>query len=94
VVLRVVSTPYDGLCPAALFSELGSQLKAFVLVLAPDVVEQMRGRSLFALIRTVEGSSCIWKASMKYVLASLPVIGVLIVVFVQGLTSGRAATAV
>ena len=41
VILRVASTlydAYDGLCPAALFSVLGSQLKEFVLVLAPDVV--------------------------------------------------------
>jgi hypothetical protein len=67
VNLRVASTlydAYDGLCPAVLFSDLGSQLKGFVLVLARDVVEQTRGRSLCALVRAGEGSSYIWKASM------------------------------
>ncbi|KAI0280864.1 hypothetical protein BC826DRAFT_443630 [Russula brevipes] len=36
VMLRVASTLYDGLCPAALFGALGGQLKELVLVLAPD----------------------------------------------------------
>jgi len=95
VVLRVASTLYDGLYLAAIFGVLGSQLKGFVLVLAPDVVEQTRGRLLFALVKTVDGSSCIWKASMmKYVLASLPLIGVPIVAFVRALSSVRAASPV
>ncbi|KAI0288614.1 hypothetical protein BC826DRAFT_1107566 [Russula brevipes] len=36
VMLRVASTLYDGLRPAALFGALGGQLKELVLVLAPN----------------------------------------------------------
>ena len=37
VTLRVASTLYDDLHPAALFDALGSELKDLALVLAPDV---------------------------------------------------------
>ena len=37
VTLRIASTLYDGLRPAALFSALGGALKELVLVLATDV---------------------------------------------------------
>ena len=54
VILRVASTLYDGLRPAALFAALGGseQLKEPVLVLAPDVDARTRGRLLGALAKT------------------------------------------
>ncbi|KAH9981798.1 hypothetical protein BJV74DRAFT_65657 [Russula compacta] len=54
VTLRVASTLYDGLRPAALFAALGGgeQLKELVLVLAPDVDARTRGRLLGALAKT------------------------------------------
>jgi hypothetical protein len=55
VTLRVASTLYDGLRPAALFDALGSQLRELVLVLAPDVDARTRGRLLGALAKTAEG---------------------------------------
>jgi hypothetical protein len=54
-MLRVASTLYDGLRPAALFDALGSQLRELVLVLAPDVGARTRGRLLGALAKSVEG---------------------------------------
>jgi hypothetical protein len=55
VTLRVASTLYDGLRPAALFGALGGQLKELVLVLAPDVDARTRGRLLGALAKTGGG---------------------------------------
>lgn len=55
VTLRVASTLYDGLRPAALFDAVGSQLRELVLVLAPDVDARTRGRLLGALAKTAEG---------------------------------------
>ena len=55
VTLRVASTLYDGLRPAALFDTLGSELKELALVLAPDVDARTRGRLLGALAKTSEG---------------------------------------
>jgi hypothetical protein len=55
VTLRVASTLYDGLRPAALFDALGSELKELALVLAPDVDARTRGRLLGALAKTSEG---------------------------------------
>ena len=55
VTLRVASTLYDGLRPAALFDALGSELKDLTLVLAPDVDARTRGRLLGALAKTSEG---------------------------------------
>jgi len=55
VTLRVASTLYDGLRPAALFDALGSELKELALVLAPDVDARTRGRLLGALAKTGEG---------------------------------------
>ena len=55
VTLRVASTLYDGLRPAALFSALGGALKELVLVLAPDVDVRTRGRLLGALANTGAG---------------------------------------
>ena len=55
VTLRIASTLYDGLRPAALFSALGGALKELALVLAPDVDVRTRGRLLGALASTVTG---------------------------------------
>ena len=55
VTLRIASTLYDGLRPAALFSALGGALKELELVLAPDVDVRTRGRLLGALANTVTG---------------------------------------
>ncbi|KAH9054853.1 hypothetical protein EDB87DRAFT_1688740 [Lactarius vividus] len=55
VTLRIASTLYDGLRPAALFSALGDSLKELVLVLAPDVDVRTRGRLLGALGNTGAG---------------------------------------
>ena len=55
VTLRIASTLYDGLRPAALFSSLGSALKELILVLAPDVDVRTRGRLLGALANTGTG---------------------------------------
>jgi hypothetical protein len=55
VTLRIASTLYDGLRPAALFGTLGSHLKELVLVLAPDVDARTRGRLLGALANTGGG---------------------------------------
>ena len=55
VTLRIASTLYDGLRPAALFGTLGSHLKELVLVLAPDVDARTRGRLLGALSNTGGG---------------------------------------
>jgi hypothetical protein len=55
VTLRVASTLYDGLRPAALFDALGSQLRELVFVLAPDVDARTRGRLLGALGKTSGG---------------------------------------
>jgi hypothetical protein len=55
VTLRIASTLYDGLRPAAIFHTLGSQLKELVLVLAPDVDARTRGRLLGALANTGGG---------------------------------------
>jgi hypothetical protein len=55
MTLRIASTLYDGLCPAAIFGTLGSQLKELVLVLVPDVDAWMRGRFLGALVNTGGG---------------------------------------
>jgi hypothetical protein len=105
--LRIASTLYDGLRPAALFDALGSQLKELVLVLAPDVDARTRGRLRMRWRRRPRGwkcSSCGWKASVtRYVvMLSEPVLFCLIVaptcpralVFVRFLVLGRAAGAV
>jgi hypothetical protein len=55
VTLRIASTLYDGLRPAALFGALGGALKELVLVLAPDVDVRTRGRLLGALANTGAG---------------------------------------
>jgi hypothetical protein len=55
VTLRIASTLYDGLRPAALFGTLGSHLKELVLVLAPDVDARTRGRLLGSLSNTGGG---------------------------------------
>lgn len=55
VTLRIASTLYDGLRPAALFGALGGALKELVLVLAPDVDVRTRGRLLGALAKTGAG---------------------------------------
>ena len=55
VTLRIASTLYDGLRPAALFSALGGALKELALVLAPDIDVRTRGRLLGALASTVTG---------------------------------------
>ena len=59
VTLRVTSTLYDGLRPAAIFGALfgagGSQVKVLRLVLAADVDRRTRGRLLGALAKTGEG---------------------------------------
>ncbi|KAH9957577.1 hypothetical protein BC827DRAFT_1224360 [Russula dissimulans] len=52
VTLRVASTLYDGLRPAALFDALGGELRELALVLAPDVDARTRGRLLGALAKT------------------------------------------
>ncbi|KAI9433146.1 hypothetical protein H4582DRAFT_2082602 [Lactarius indigo] len=46
--LRIASTLYDGLRPAALFGALGGALKDLILVLAPDVDMPTWGRLLGA----------------------------------------------
>jgi len=53
--LRVASTLYNGLRPAARFGALGCDLKELVLVLAPDVDARTRGQSVGALAKTGEG---------------------------------------
>ena len=60
VTLRVASTLYDGLRPAAIFGALlgdngRSQVKMLTLVLAPDVDTRTRGRLLGALAKMGEG---------------------------------------
>ncbi|KAI0275831.1 hypothetical protein BGY98DRAFT_990083 [Russula aff. rugulosa BPL654] len=59
VTLRVTSTLYDGLRPAAIFGALfgagGGQVKVLKLVLAADVDRRTRGRLLGALAKTGEG---------------------------------------
>ncbi|KAH9051716.1 hypothetical protein EDB87DRAFT_1733929 [Lactarius vividus] len=55
VTLRIASTLYDGLRPAALFGTLGDSLKELVLVLTPDVDVRTRGRLLGALGNTGAG---------------------------------------
>jgi len=59
VTLRVASTLYDGLRPAATFGALfgtdGSQVKMLSLVLAADVDRRTRGRILGALAKMGEG---------------------------------------
>ena len=59
VTLRVTSTLYDGLRPAAIFGALfgpgGGQVKVLCLVLAPDVDRRARGWLLGALAKTGEG---------------------------------------
>lgn len=60
VTLRVASTLYDGLRPAAIFGALlgdagRSQVKVLTLVLAPDVDTRTRGRLLGALAKMSEG---------------------------------------
>jgi len=59
VTLRVTSTLYDGLRPAAIFGALfgagGGQVKTLSLVLAADVDRRTRGRLLGALAKTGEG---------------------------------------
>ncbi|KAI9433230.1 hypothetical protein H4582DRAFT_2082710 [Lactarius indigo] len=55
VTMRIASTLYDGLRPAALFGALGGALKELVLVLAPDVDVRTRGRLLGALGNTGAG---------------------------------------
>jgi hypothetical protein len=55
VTLHIANTLYDGLCPAAIFHTLGSQLKELVLVLAPDVDARTWGRFLGALANTSGG---------------------------------------
>ncbi len=55
MTLRVASTLYDGLRPAALFDTLGSEVKELALVLAPDVDTRTRGRLLGALAITGGG---------------------------------------
>jgi len=58
VTLRVTSTLYDGLRPAAIFGALfgpgGGQVKVLSLVLAPDVDRRTRGRLLGALAKMGE----------------------------------------
>lgn len=59
VTLRVTSTLYDGLRPAAIFGALfgagGGQVKVLRLVLAVDVDRRTRGRILGALAKMGEG---------------------------------------
>ena len=59
VTLRVTSTLYDGLRPAAIFGALfgagGGQVKALSLVLAADVDRRTRGRLLGVLAKMGEG---------------------------------------
>jgi len=59
VTLRVASTLYDGLRPAAIFGALlgagCGQVKVLGLVLAPDVDTRTRGRLLGALAKMGEG---------------------------------------
>ena len=55
VTLRIASTLYDGLRPAALFETLGTHLKELVLVLAPDIDARTRGRLLGALANSAGG---------------------------------------
>jgi hypothetical protein len=59
VTLRVASTLYDGLRPAAIFGALlgagCGQVRALSLVLAPDVDTRTRGRLLGALAKMSEG---------------------------------------
>jgi hypothetical protein len=59
VTLRVTSTLYDGLRPAAIFGALfgpgGGQVKVLSLVLAADVDKRTRGRLLGALAKMGEG---------------------------------------
>lgn len=59
VTLRVTSTLYDGLRPAAIFGALfgpgGGQVKVLSLVLAADVDRRTRGRLLGALAKMGEG---------------------------------------
>ncbi|KAF8489556.1 hypothetical protein F5888DRAFT_1745833 [Russula emetica] len=59
VTLRVTSTLYDGLRPAAIFGALfgagGGQVKVLSLVLAADVDRRTRGRLLSALAKIGEG---------------------------------------
>ena len=55
VTLRITSTLYDGLRPAALFGALGGKLEELVLVLASDVDVRTRGRLLGALANTGAG---------------------------------------
>jgi hypothetical protein len=55
VTLRIASTLYDGLRPAALFGALGGALKELALVLAPDVDVRTRGRLMGALANTGTG---------------------------------------
>lgn len=60
VTLRVASTLYDGLRPAAIFEALlgaagCGQVKVLVLVLASDVDTRTRGRLMGALAKMGEG---------------------------------------
>jgi hypothetical protein len=59
VTLRVTSTLYDGLRPAAIFGALlgagCGQVKMLGLILAPDVDTRTRGRLLGALAKTGDG---------------------------------------
>jgi hypothetical protein len=55
VTLRIASTLYDGLRPAALFGALGSALKELVLVLVPDLDVRTHGRLLGTLANTGAG---------------------------------------
>ncbi|KAH9008056.1 hypothetical protein EDB84DRAFT_1572387 [Lactarius hengduanensis] len=55
VTLRIASTLYGGLRPAALFGTLGDSLKKLVLVLASDVDMRTRGRLLGAPANTSAG---------------------------------------
>lgn len=55
VTLRIASTLYDDLRPAALFRGFDCALKELVLVLAPDVDMRTRGRQLGTLANTGAG---------------------------------------
>jgi hypothetical protein len=100
VTLRVASTLYDGLRPAALFDALGSQLRELVFVLASDVDARTRGRLLGALGKTSGGLEVLelrleGKHDEVRARSSLfPRIAALIVWRLSHLTSGRVASAV
>ena len=55
VTLRVASTLCDDLLPAALFIELGRELKELAFVLVPEIDAWTRGRLLGALAKNGEG---------------------------------------